>query len=325
MKIFVSVTSFCDPHLRFTLTGLFQKAVEPENLRVALIDQSNDENRSWISAMPWAENIRYLQMSPIDSCGCSWARALAFSFFRGEEYLLQVDSHTHFEQGWDAKLLAHMQFLQTQSPRSILSTYPPGFHFDESGQPVLVHAIASTVYRLRPIPEQNLSANKVTLRFEVRHVAHADYVIGHHLAGGFLMAPGSFVEDVPYDPYLYFHGDEQSMALRAFTRGWTIYHPRHDEVPLFHLYQEPGTIYATQHWRQDLEEQRAVRFSELTLRAQARLCNLVNDRVSSQSYGLGKARNLDAYASESGINYAALSIREAQPIRLLRGHKLMSA
>ena len=45
-------------------------------------------------------------------------------------------------------------------------------------------------------------------------------VAGFHVAGGCVFAPGRIVNEIPYDPLLYFHGEEQALALRAWTRGW---------------------------------------------------------------------------------------------------------
>jgi hypothetical protein len=51
---------------------------------------------------------------------------------------------------------------------------------------------------------------------------------------------GSFVKDIPYDPNYYFYGEELSMALRAFTRGYSFFHI--PDVPLFHLYTDTSDI-----------------------------------------------------------------------------------
>src|SRR4029079_6290659 len=45
------------------------------------------------------------------------------------------------------------------------------------------------------------------------------------LSAHFLFAPGSFVRDVPYDPALYFIGEEITLAVRAFTCGYDLFHP----------------------------------------------------------------------------------------------------
>ena len=54
------------------------------------------------------------------------------------------------------------------------------------------------------------------------------------MSAHFLFAPGKFVEDVPYDPELYFHGEEISLALRAFTHGYDLFHP--SQHILWHFY-----------------------------------------------------------------------------------------
>jgi hypothetical protein len=40
-----------------------------------------------------------------------------------------------------------------------------------------------------------------------------------------LFTLGSFVAEVPYDPDLYFIGEEISLAIRAFTHGYDLFHP----------------------------------------------------------------------------------------------------
>jgi len=42
------------------------------------------------------------------------------------------------------------------------------------------------------------------------------------LAAGFLFAPGCFVQEVPYDPELYFMGEKSAMTVRAFTHGYDL-------------------------------------------------------------------------------------------------------
>ena len=53
---------------------------------------------------------------------------------------------------------------------------------------------------------------------------------------------------------MYFHGEEQSLTLRSFTKGWDIYHPKW--IPLYHLYKKAGTKYETHHWSGDISKQR---------------------------------------------------------------------
>ena len=43
--------------------------------------------------------------------------------FRGEQYYLQIDSHSEFVQDWDEKLIKMVEDAPAKKP--VISTYPP--------------------------------------------------------------------------------------------------------------------------------------------------------------------------------------------------------
>ena len=51
------------------------------------------------------------------------------------------------------------------------------------------------------------------------------------------------MSEVPYDPELYFHGEEITLAIRAFTHGYTLFHP-----PEHVLWHEYTRYYRQKHW-----------------------------------------------------------------------------
>ena len=318
--IFVSVASFCDVHLQFTLTGLFEQADNPDTLAIAVVDQSEDDNRTWIAQQSFAKQIRYVQINPVDSRGVSWARSLAFSFYQGEPYFLQIDSHTHFEKGWDTTLLSQLKALQMQAEKPIVTTYPPPFTFDEQGQVQVPYEKGDSIYTLRPKPDAQIKPGEVKLGFVVVHkTATTDFLEGHHIAGGFIFTLGSFVQDVPYDPYMYFHGEEQNLSLRAYTKGYTIFHPRHRLIPLTHLYKKAGEEHRGQHWRTDLEKRRTFSFGQLMHRSDARLAQLASGNPQLGAFGLGTHRTLAQFCQESGMNYLNHSLGDPQPAQAQNG------
>lgn len=302
MQIFVSLAAFCEPLLEFTLDGLFGRAASPGNIQVGLVDQSFVSARRWLAAKPYAGNVRYLLIDPIDSLGVCWARNLAFSLYQGETYLLQIDSHMHFDPDWDRRLIESLTYLRSAVQRPILTTYPPPFEFDGSGQPQPSLTPAGTVYGLRKRADCALQDDCATLRFEVEHLNGAAYVEGYHIGAGFMFTLGQFIDEVPYDPFLYFHGEEQSLALRAYTRGWTILHPQHELIPLYHRYKQADESYLSHHWHPDYEARRAIKFSQLEQRSNARLLALVRGQLAG-AYGLGNVRSLQEYQKISGLDY----------------------
>lgn len=302
MTIFVSIAAFCEPLLEFTLDGLFSRARNPSDIKIGLVDQSLDNNREWLAKKNYWPNISYVQINPIDARGVSWARSIAFSLYQGEKHFLQIDSHTHFDQYWDEKLLIALNDLKAVVEKPILTTYPPPFEFNEENQPYPTLKPSDTIYALRKHPETELTDASATLRFRVEHVLGAHYAEGFHIAAGFLFTLGQFVEEIPYDPFMYFHGEEQNLAIRAYTHGWTIFHPQQNAIPIYHLYKQRDNSYTTHHWHPDYEAQRQIKWTALKKRSDARLLALVSGEKIG-AYALGKHRTLADFSKISAIDY----------------------
>jgi glycosyltransferase involved in cell wall biosynthesis len=299
--IFVSIASYLDPMLFFTLQDAIEKAEFPSLLRFAVVDQHVNDQRAEVAALPYARQVRYVHLHPQDTQGVSWARNIAFSLYDGEQYLLQIDSHMCFEPGWDSKLRSQHRALAERSAKPIISTYPYRFDFVD-GVPAYTASEGKTALVLRPHPETPLGAGNVVLRFIGKHMFTDAAVAGCHVAAGFLFCGGQLVEEVPYDPFLYFHGEEQSLAVRAFTRGWDIFHTT--STPLYHLYKEANVAHETHHWHGEVDARRAFSGAYLTDRARLRLTRLLcGDGLPGSAFGLGTARTMEQFRQLSGIDY----------------------
>src|SRR5262249_48378437 len=66
----------------------------------------------------------------------------------------------------------------------------------------------------------------------------ADFVSLH-----FLFADGKFNHEVPFDPEIYFFGDEVVTSLRAFTNGYDLFHPH--VILGWHCYDRKSRV---PHW-----------------------------------------------------------------------------
>ena len=302
MTIFVSIAAYLEPQLEFTLDEVFCKAEQPKNVIVGLIDQSKLDNRSWLSKKSYWSQIRYIQINPIDSRGVSWARSLASTLYEGEDYFLQIDSHTCFSTHWDTVLIQQLAELLRQSSHPIITTYPPGFEFDEQNKPRPTYHSSHCVLVMRPVPHSKLTETSATLMFQVEAVRDAEFIEGFHVGGGFIFTLGRFVEAVPYDPYMYFHGEEQNLALRAYTHGWTIFHPLDDNIPIFHLYKPLAEESVNLHWDPSTDAERQVKWVVHHKRSEARLISLIRGQIAAP-YGLGTTRTLEEFVAFSKIDY----------------------
>ena len=307
-NIFVSIASYCDSQLEPTIQDLLRKADNPERLRFGICWQHSQ--RETLSALTQDSRFCILDVSAADSKGACWARSEAMKLWAGEAWFLQVDSHCRFARSWDSKLI-HMM-AQTGSDKPILSTYANSFRVSE-GNGALSEQLVGTPQQIAfakfeadgipsfkpaPLPERQDTNRPVRARF---------------LAGGFLFAQGMFVLEVPYDPHLYFLGEEISMSLRAFTQGYDLFHPT--ECVVWHDYIRS---YAIRHWEEHGSEREATSWKSLEARSRERLKLLLSGDVRRWhgAFGLGECRSREQYEAYAGLSFAKHKIQDYTTLAL---------
>jgi hypothetical protein len=140
---------------------------------------------------------------------------------------------------------------------------------------------------------------------------HTEITHAYLMAAGCIFTRGKFVKDIPYDPNYYFYGEELSMALRAFTHGFSFFHI--PDVPLFHLYTDVSNIPRKLHWDPEDDANRAIKWHELEQKSLDRLDYLFAGKIEG-SMGLGSQRSLKDYAVISGVdlkNKIVLNLEQA--------------
>lgn len=305
MSIFVSIASYSDPVLRFTLERALAAAHDPAGLHFGVVEQCPAAWPRLVMPTGATTRLSLVRIDPVDARGPCWARAIAMSLYDGEDWFLQIDSHMDFDADWDQTLIEQAQALLPGRAGLVLSAYPNPFVF-EGEQPVRKPATDGVLAHVVRGGAQFEPGHPV-LGFAAHPVASAVPLPGFHLGAGCLFAPGTLVQSFPYDPYLYFHGEEQALALRLFTHGWDIFHM--PGLPLYHLYNtgEGSGPARPMHWEAGQDGQRSVSWWALEQRSRQRLADLVAGKPLG-AYGLGSARSLAAYAAFSGIDYSARSI-----------------
>ena len=305
MSLFVSIAAYCDPVLAFTLARARAAAARPQDLHFAVVDQSPAPLPASTLATLQPSRLTYQRIDPVYARGPCWARALAMALYDGEDWFLQLDSHMDFDDGWDARLIAQASALLPGRRGLVLSAYPNAFAFD-NGVPVR-RAVTDGVLAHVVKPGAQFDPAHPVLSFEAHPVDSTQALPGFHLGAGCLFAPGQFALAFPYDPALYFHGEEQALAARLFTHGWDIVHV--PGLPVYHLYNDGGSGAPPRplHWDPAHEAQRAQSWWQLEQRSRARLAAVLGGAALG-AYGLGTVRSLADYADFCGIDYAARTL-----------------
>ncbi len=298
--ICVLVASYRDPECAPTLANLFTQALWPDRISVAVVSQENQDDRLRLTGVlsTRRKQISIRRYEASESKGACWARHECQKLLKQQEFILQIDSHMRFEQGWDALLLS--VWLHCRDPKAVLTAYPAGYLPDGEIQTGVFHGMAAKEF------------DKNGILLFTGHPRFVDGISvpprprdGAFVSANFLFGPASIAREVPYDPFLYFFGEEVSLSVRLWTHGYNIYHPNWSI--LYHFWDRSlRSTHFDDHpnW---LENDRS---SKSRVRALLGIPAHEGDppQLDFAEFGLGEARSLADYERWSGISFADLSI-----------------
>ena len=238
MRIFISIASYRDPELQCTIKSAIENANNPDNLYFGVVHQGVDSELFDIDSV---KNMSLIKMHPKEAKGAGFARAKAMELYAGQEYFLQIDSHTRFVPGWDAISIDQLNRAKNISGHSrvLLSYFPAPYEPERNGGMFLV----KNNPKIKSYPtRQRILLNKrkqwTAERFEFESKLKENPELSETVLGGFMFSDGLIVNEVPYDSEISFFGEEVCFAMRSWTRGWDIYSPSKNIV--YHFYSRGG-------------------------------------------------------------------------------------
>lgn len=211
MKICVSIASYRDPDLLDTVNSAYDNATNKDNISFCVVSQAEDDEHPDLSHIP---HMYYYKYSWQESQGLGWARNIAINKSKGD-YILQIDSHSRFKQGWDE--IVERLYSQARGhwgERIMLTMFPDPIERVD-GEDVFTDF--EVQLKTKPEWEEDTKTFGVGSYWEeVEDSLHGDEVF--YLAGGCTFAESRIYKSVSPDPEIYFE-DQISVALRAYTRG----------------------------------------------------------------------------------------------------------
>ena len=297
MKIFVSIASYQDPLLKSTVESLYNNAKFKDTLTIGVFDQTLDI----LEFDPWIP-VKYKTCNPEDSLGCCWARSrIQKELFTDEDIFMQIDSHTMFKPNWDEYLLKELAKSKQWVQSPILSGYPRPFNVletknafntnedyifvdagfkDDETHVMTAHSFTEGLYT--PLIAKTIPGRKQCK--------------GFFMSGGFIFTESEWVNDVPYDPDIFFLGEEPTLSLRSYTKGYDIVHV--PDTPLYHWYNdEKQEVKRELYW-----DGNADKLPILQAKGRERV-DFVLSGNDTGLYGIGTQRTIQDFAKFSGIDY----------------------
>ena len=300
MTIFVQIASYRDPELEKTIKDMIEMADRPDKLRFGIARQFSDED-GFDKLEEYREDSRFriLDIPYTDSNGACWARHLIQQLYKNESYTLQIDSHMRFEKSWDTILIDMIDQLREDGyEKPLLTGYVSSFDPDNDPAGRARDPWRMAFDRFIPegavfflpetIPNWNDLDRPVPARFYSAH---------------FCFTLGQFSKEVQHDPEYYFHGEEISIAARAYTHGYDLFHPH--RVVIYHEYTRKGR---TKQWDDDKK------WVEKNNRCHQKNRQLFGmdgeEQIHFEDFGFGNVRSLRDYEMYSGLLFSKRSVQK---------------
>lgn len=234
-SIFVSIASYRDTELAHTVRSLIDNRTGDTALNIRILAQSDAAtgNEMLDDDFPGAPGVTINQtvIAPSASRGVCWARAEIQRDYADEDFCLQLDSHMIMARGWDEIAIADLAAASADRP-AVLTAYLPAYELSDAGR---------TIGETRPVHFKVVQQGWLPTAEQTMGFPHPRPVRAPFFSGHFAFARGRFVEDVPYDPELFFFGEEITMALRAHCCGYDLFTPT--RFVGAHLYERPRPLY----------------------------------------------------------------------------------
>lgn len=300
-KIFISVAAYRDPELLSTIRDCLKRAEHPEDLVFAIAWQHSVDDE-WDTLEEFVDDPRFhiIDIVAEESKGACWARNLAQKEYRNETYYMQLDSHHRFARKWDTSCKDMLKQLQDKGHKKpILTSYIPSYNpQNDPGERVKV-PWKLNFDRFTPEGVIFMLPSAIEEWEERKEPLHSRFFSAH-----FVFTIGQWAKEVIYDPNLYFHGEEITLAVRSFTHGYDLFTPH--KVVAWHEYTRVGRV---KHWDNFKEWYKINKQSLLRCKKLLGVDNVEND-IDFGEYGFGKERTKEDYEKFAGIRFTDRGVQQ---------------
>ena len=146
MSIYIAIPSMVDNQLSYTVAEALQNADKPLEVSVGIaymeveLDQPKLQEGFFNEVIAPLMNLEQVQVKRFKvgeyAPSIGFGRNQALSMYSNQDYILQIDSHTKFEKGWDTALIKMYEeaVQDTKNDKTILTAYLPSYEHTSEGR-----------------------------------------------------------------------------------------------------------------------------------------------------------------------------------------------
>jgi hypothetical protein len=298
-SIFIQLASYHDYELPGTILNAIEMSSGQHQINFGVHHNYYELDDIPLPELP---NVRATISKAPHNLGMGISREIAHSFYRGEDYYMQVDAHTRFRKNWDINCISEVDYYKSLGfKKPLLTTYPRNYWYEDG---VIK---ADNGWTVSCISFEEDKERFATLRIPSQTAWGNAYgnVFSRSVSGGSIFAVGPL-----FTPNRNTHsiGEEILIAARAYTHGYDLLIPRENQ--LSHLYYDHNKPHANGRrmvW-QDFPE-KSSEFESMGIGEVQSIFK--NNTIGDQ--GFGTERTLEEFEVFSGLDFTSGAVisREA--------------
>lgn len=288
-SIFVQLAAYHDYEIINTINNLSHQASGNNIINFGVYLCFYDKEDIDLSNI---KNVKFKTDLAPNGIGIGHSRLMAHNFYNGEDYYLQVDSHTQMDKNWDEQVISDIKYYQSLGiDKPLLTTYPRNYRyenndiiFDKNNRVTQIHFNENpNQFKSMLIPTQTACDNE------------KNNIFSNSISGGSIFTIGEFIEP---NKKIAFYGEEIMIAARAFTNGFDLMLPRNQYM--YHLYFDHSR--KKENKRRLIWEDFPDHFNQIDAISRSEILNIFKNNIIGKQE-LGTERTLDEYGVFCGLDF----------------------
>ncbi len=298
-SIFVQIPAYHDYELGRTIRDAMNKSSGENqiNFGVHLSYYKNND-----IDIPNFNNVKIKISKAPDNIGVGISRYLANEFYNGEDFYLQIDSHTRFEKNWDKSLIENYNFYYEMGLNPVISCYPGAYEYKDNVLNILnekTHVSYTDFIQELSFEDNNFIPHQ-------RAVANPqENIFTRSVSAASIFSNGNIASIKP-NKDMYFWGEEILIALRLYTHGYDLLLPK--EQNIYHLYYDSNI--KEKNLRRQTGEDFPKEVMNLDMRSKFKLSEIIKNKIIGPD-ALGSVRTLEEYEQFAGIDF---TLKKVSPV-----------
>lgn len=291
-SIFVQIASYHDFELPKTILHAIKQKSNKHEIHFGIFNCYFNDNEIYI---PKVDNLRIIEKKAPDGIGVGRSRNIANSLYDGEEYYLQVDSHTRFKKDWDDFLVSEIiKYQENNIKKPLISTYPGTYRYDDDMNEIIDWGDNVNIVYLKDNPEQF----KNSLIPGQRAVDPEGQLLQKSISAGSIFTIADFA-NIDFNDKIAFWGEEIFIAAKAWTSGFDLVIPSIQQI--FHLYydhNQPMQRNGRRHIWKDFPDI----YNQMDIESKAEIKKIFEQNVIGKN-ALGTERTLEEFGIYAGLDF----------------------